>query len=290
MEAFFITALCSWYDDVWIFYECFGEFLLFCSSTTLNSFCISVLEHDIECNTFHSDCFEILDKISVDRFWYAQHLQIWRCLETVECRIIDLDDDYIFRRYKAIFIEPVQCSNIFSVDKEMRKRKSETLTEKSEHTENQKKTHTRDDQNMFEIFLNLHIISIVSDFSLESKNRYPLFRKNNRIKIQKFLIISYMLSSFLRGIMFTLWCLLTLLVFSGIAEAASGGKFGEILAQILGITPEQVLTYAWDGTVANANKLGWLPASNFQKVVPNQSCGAGKCIFGFDTSGNVQCR
>ena len=65
-----------------------------------------------------------------------------------------------------------------------------------------------------------------------------------------------MFSYFLRGIMFTLGCILTLLISSGIANAASGGKFAEILGQILGITPDQVLTYAGDGTVANANKLG----------------------------------
>lgn len=65
-----------------------------------------------------------------------------------------------------------------------------------------------------------------------------------------------MLSSFLRGIIFMLGCLLTLLVCTGIADAASGGQFGLILSKILGITEAEVLTYSGDGTVANANKLG----------------------------------
>ena len=50
--------------------------------------------------------------------------------------------------------------------------------------------------------------------------------------------------------------MLTLLLTSGIVNAASGGLFGEILAKILGITPEQVLTYTGDGTVANSAQLG----------------------------------
>jgi hypothetical protein len=75
-----------------------------------------------------------------------------------------------------------------------------------------------------------------------------------------------------------------------LAHAASGWLFWEILAKILGITPEQVLTYAGDGTVANSAKLWGYAASQFQKVAPSQSCGAGKCIYGYDTSGNILCR
>jgi hypothetical protein len=99
-----------------------------------------------------------------------------------------------------------------------------------------------------------------------------------------------MLSSFLRGVMFSLGCILTLTISMGIVHAASGGKFGEILAKILGIPEAQVLTYSWDGTVTNAKMLSGMTADKFQKVAPNQSCGGGKCIYGFDTSGNVMCR
>ena len=83
---------------------------------------------------------------------------------------------------------------------------------------------------------------------------------------------------------------ITLVSISTVAHAANGGLFGDILAKILGITPTQVLSYTGDGTVANAQKLGGVDASNYQKVAPNQSCGGGKCVAGFDPSGNVICR
>lgn len=77
---------------------------------------------------------------------------------------------------------------------------------------------------------------------------------------------------------------------STVAHAASGGLFGEILAKILGISSANVLSYNGDGTVANAQMLSGITADQFQKVNPGQSCGGGKCIAGFDTSGNVLCR
>lgn len=168
--------------------------------------------------------------------------------------------------------------------------KRKVFSKKIQCSKNKSQTDTRDYQNMFEIFLYLHIIAIVSDFSFESKNPSRKMLHFSYKKSKNFLKNSTMFSYFLRGIMFTLGCILTLLISSGIVNAASGGKFAEILWQILGITPDQVLTYAGDGTVANANKLGWLPASNFQKVAPSQSCPATKCIYWFDTSGNVMCR
>lgn len=272
-----------------ILYECLSKFLFFCAPIWCLSE-ISILKDDIKSNTLHSDGFETLDEISIDRFWYSEHLEIRFCLKAIESGIIDIDDHYIFRCCKCILIEPIECCDILTIDKEMRKRKAKTLSRKTKHSKNKNKTQRWDNQNMFEIFMNLHIIAIVSDFSLESKNRTRLSGIQKKIKYPKFLIISSMLSSFLRGIMFSLGCSMTLIIFSGIAHAASGWVFGDILAKILGITPAQVLTYTGDGTVANANKLGWIPASNFQKVAPGQSCGAGKCIFWFDASGNVQCR
>lgn len=75
-----------------------------------------------------------------------------------------------------------------------------------------------------------------------------------------------------------------------IAHAANAGLFGDLLAKILGIPPAQISTYNGDGTVANSAKLWGLDVTKFQQVAPNQSCGAGKCIYGYDTSGNVLCR
>ena len=97
-----------------------------------------------------------------------------------------------------------------------------------------------------------------------------------------------MQKSFISGIL--IGVIVTLASISTLAHAANGGLFGDILAKILGITPSQVMTYAGDGTVANAKMLSGITADQFQKVAPNQSCGAGKCIAGFDVNGIVQCR
>jgi hypothetical protein len=43
--------------------------------------------------------------------------------------------------------------------------------------------------------------------------------------------------------MFTLGCIFVLIISTGIVHAASGGKFGEIMAKVLGISEAQVLTY-----------------------------------------------
>ena len=97
-----------------------------------------------------------------------------------------------------------------------------------------------------------------------------------------------MQKSFTSGIL--IGVIVTLASISTLAHAANGGLFGDILAKILGITPSQVMTYAGDGTVANAKMLSGITSDQFQKVAPNQSCGAGKCIAGFDPSGIVICR
>ena len=97
-----------------------------------------------------------------------------------------------------------------------------------------------------------------------------------------------MQKSFTSGIL--IGGVVTLASISTLAHAANGGLFGDILAKILGISPNQVMTYAGDGTVANAKMLSGITADQFQKVAPDQSCGAGKCIAGFDPSGIVICR
>ena len=63
-----------------------------------------------------------------------------------------------------------------------------------------------------------------------------------------------MQKSFTSGILIGI--IITLASISTLAHAADGGLFGQILAKILGVSPTAVLTYAGDGTVANAAKLG----------------------------------
>ncbi|MDD2693674.1 MAG: hypothetical protein PHY14_01970 [Candidatus Gracilibacteria bacterium] len=78
---------------------------------------------------------------------------------------------------------------------------------------------------------------------------------------------------------------------AGVANAASGGLFGDIMEKILGLTPGQLSSYTGDGTVKNAAKLDGNDVSKFQKIAtPGQSCGSNQCIYGFDTSGNILCR
>lgn len=73
----------------------------------------------------------------------------------------------------------------------------------------------------------------------------------------------------------------------GVANAANGGLFGDVLNKILA-------SWDWmnpgDGTVKNANQLDGQDSSNFIHVGPNRSCGVPQCIYGFDAVGNVLCR
>jgi hypothetical protein len=80
--------------------------------------------------------------------------------------------------------------------------------------------------------------------------------------------------------------LITSVGFVWVAHAASGGKFGDILNAILA-------SGNWespgDGTVKNAEKLGGAVATDYVRVKAWQSCGAGKCVTGFDPDGTVKC-
>lgn len=70
-------------------------------------------------------------------------------------------------------------------------------------------------------------------------------------------------------------------------SANTGGKFGEILDKIL-------VSGNWtqsDGTVKNAQKLGGIDASNYQKISSQtQRCEPNKCIVGFKESGEIICQ
>jgi hypothetical protein len=165
-----------------------------------------------------------------------------------------------------------------------------SCAKKSHHSHEREKSNTEDHENMLEISFELHIISTISCLFEKGKTPQENAKSGEESMVVGIITFLCMFSVFLRGLIFTFGCAMGLFLSFGVVQAASGWLFGDILAKILGITPEQVLTYSWDGTVANAAKLGWLPASDFQRVAPAQSCGAGKCIFGFDPDGNVLCR
>jgi hypothetical protein len=155
----------------------------------------------------------------------------------------------------------------------MSNREKKGPAKKSHDSENHQRNESEGDENMFEISSKLHTILLY---------QVSLFAA----KISLFLSSMKIAKIFISWVIWALGFLMTL----SIAHAASGGLFGEILAKILGITPDQVLTYTGDGTVDNSAKLWGLPPTVFQQVVPSQSCGAGKCIYGYDTSGNILCR
>lgn len=94
--------------------------------------------------------------------------------------------------------------------------------------------------------------------------------------------------SFFRWVAFALGFLLTLtLTLTGVAFAAGGGWiFWDILNKMLASSD---YTNPGDGTVKNALNLWGSGANTFQKVNAGQSCGGGQCIYGVDTSGNIQC-
>lgn len=73
----------------------------------------------------------------------------------------------------------------------------------------------------------------------------------------------------------------------GVANAANGGIFGDVLNKILASGD---WSNPGDGTVKNADQLDGLDSTNFIKPGVNRSCAAPQCIYGFDGVGNVLCR
>ena len=73
-----------------------------------------------------------------------------------------------------------------------------------------------------------------------------------------------------------------------LAQDTSGGKFGELLNNILA-------SGKWNdtrqsGTVKNAEKLGGKTASEFIQVKAGQSCASGQCVAGFQNDGTLICK
>lgn len=110
--------------------------------------------------------------------------------------------------------------------------------------------------------------------------------------MQKTTLRTILKEEILRAITFgSVFFVIILGTLTGVAHAASGGLFGDIMEKILGLTPGQLTSYAGDGTVKNAAKLGGNDANKFQVIAtPGQSCASNQCIYGFDTSGNILCR
>jgi len=108
--------------------------------------------------------------------------------------------------------------------------------------------------------------------------------------MQKIALSKIIREEILRAIVFA--SVLFTLLFAGFATivyAADGGKFGEILNQILASGNWQS---PGDGTVRNCNALWWTPASGYVRVPPaGFSCpGANTCIYGIQTNGTPMCR
>lgn len=106
--------------------------------------------------------------------------------------------------------------------------------------------------------------------------------------MQKNHLFSVIREELIRAIVFfSGFAILTVASIGGVAHAANGGLFGDILNRILASGDWQ---NPGDGTVKNSQKLGHADASSYQRVMAGQSCGANQCIYGFDMGGNVMCR
>lgn len=90
----------------------------------------------------------------------------------------------------------------------------------------------------------------------------------------------------LRGAIFGLSAFVVFMISVAIASETTGGKFGEVLNNILA-------SGNWensDGTVKNALKFNGESVENFQKIGEKRTCEANKCVAGFDEQNNVICR
>lgn len=107
------------------------------------------------------------------------------------------------------------------------------------------------------------------------------------INMQKSAISQMIREELIRALVFGVG-FLTILSFGfvGIASAASGGIFGDVLNAILASGNWQTDT---TGKVKNTEKLGGDTADKFVRVNPLQSCAVGKCITGFNPDGSVNC-
>jgi hypothetical protein len=114
--------------------------------------------------------------------------------------------------------------------------------------------------------------------------------------MQKSRILSVIREEITRALVFGISFFTILCIgFTGVAYAAEGWVFGEMLNLILTGNKDGVGGRTWrtdtTGTVANCAKLGNETPENFVKVPAWwKFCeGTNKCIRGIDASGNPQC-
>ena len=93
-----------------------------------------------------------------------------------------------------------------------------------------------------------------------------------------------------RAIIFSLSVLIITVIGSvGVAYAANGWVFGDLLNKILASGDWQTDTV---GTVKNAQKLWGKDPSEYIRLASDpakRSCAADKCVIGFNTDGSVKC-
>jgi hypothetical protein len=105
--------------------------------------------------------------------------------------------------------------------------------------------------------------------------------------MQKFSLSHIIRVELIRALVFGLgFVTVTSIGFVSVAYAANGWLFGDILNKILASGNWEA---PGDGTVANSLKLWNIPAADFVRVKAWQSCGAGKCVMGFQADGTVDC-
>ena len=77
------------------------------------------------------------------------------------------------------------------------------------------------------------------------------------------------------------------IAFSGVAYAANGGVFGDILNRILASGNWETDT---TGTVRNSDKLGGKFPSEFVQVSGAFTCPTNQCVYKIASSGTPECR
>ena len=125
---------------------------------------------------------------------------------------------------------------------------------------------------MFEVFELSHILNSIIYYQYMQKTPFSLLLRQELTRALVFGVGFFAILS---------------LGFVSVAYAANWGIFGDVLNKILKSGNWEA---PGDGTVKNAEKLGWKLPVDFVKAGGNRTCGAWQCVNGFDnTTGNVTC-
>lgn len=252
------------YNYIFILFQYCQEFLLFI---------ILIFEDDIKGDPFDSCCLKLLNQQAVLDFWYIEHLESAFCLKRIDTCVVDTnyrnivrgpDGMRIYTILPGIVPSPIDESPIEDISIFFWDEKASEYDRKCEDYYN---------KNMFEFLEFLHTIDSIINFT----------------SMQKIAMSQIFSEEILRAVIFSVsFFAIMLSGFVGMAYAATdGGYFGILL--------NKILVTAWDeptndGTVRNANNLGGQAANTYVPVGTNRSCGSNQCIYGFDASGDVQCR